>query len=446
MHIAVVDDEAVVRTRLQKALSKESNIVHTYGSGEEFLKSLESTQYDLAFLDVVLPGMNGIEILKQVKNRFPETEIILITGYASIDSAIQAVKLGAFHYVSKPFKMDEIRNLTDKALEHRRLLFENRDLKSRLEACDGWGEMIGVSPTLKEVFRMVGKVAPLDCNVLIQGESGTGKELVARSIHRESRRRDRPFVAFNCGGFTEELISSELFGYERGAFTGATATKIGILETSHGGTAFMDEIGDMPLSMQGKLLRVIQEKQIMRVGGNKPIQLDLRFIAATNKDLKRVVREGRFREDLFFRLNVVQITLPSLVQRKDDIPLLIGHFLQKYSHKFSKKILGIDSPAQQVLLAYTYPGNVRELENIIERAVALAEHETVTVDDLPVDLREYSVIPYGEWPTLEEQEREYLQKVLASTGYNLGQCARILDLPRTTLWRKMKKYGVSKST
>ena len=254
MHIAVVDDEAIVQTRLQKALSKENHFVLTYDSGEEFLDSLESTRYDLAFLDVVLPGMNGIDILRQVKNRFPETEVILITGYASIDSAIQAVKLGAFHYVSKPFKLEEIRILTDKALEHKRLLFENRDLKSRLQACDGLGEIIGVSPILKDAFRMVSKVAPLDCNVLIQGESGTGKELVARSIHRESRRRDRPFVAFNCGGFTEELISSELFGYERGAFTGATATKIGILETSHGGTAFMDEIGDMPLAMQGKLL------------------------------------------------------------------------------------------------------------------------------------------------------------------------------------------------
>jgi two-component system, NtrC family, response regulator AtoC len=444
MHIAVVDDEAIVRTRLHKALTKENHVVNTYGSGEEFLKSLESTQYDLTFLDVILPGIDGIDVLKRVKNDSPETEVILITGYASIDSAIQAVKLGAFHYVSKPFKLDEIRNLADKALEHKRLVFENRDLKSRLDGHNSLGEMIGVSPILREVFRMVHKVAPLDCNVLIQGESGTGKELVARSIHRESRRKDRPFVAFNCGGFTEELISSELFGYERGAFTGATATKIGILETSHGGTAFMDEIGDMPLAMQGKLLRVIQEKQIMRVGGNKPIQLDLRFIAATNKDLKRVVQEGRFREDLFFRLNVVQIALPSLVQRKDDIPLLIGHFLQKYSHKFSKKIRGIDSAAQQILLAYSYPGNVRELENIIERAVALAERDTVTVDDLPVDLREYSVIPYGKLPTLEEQERHYLEKVLASADYNLGQCAKILDLPRTTLWRKMKKYGLSK--
>ncbi len=444
MRIAVVDDELIVRTRLQAALAKEGHIVQTFGSGEEFLETLEEVQYDLTFLDVRLPGANGIEVLKQIRYSSPEMQVILITGYSSIDSAIEAIRLGAFHYVSKPFKLEEIRNLARKALEHARLLAENRELKAWLEPDGSGEEMIGGSPILKEVFRLVKKVAPLDCNVLIQGESGTGKELVARLIHRESRRSERPFVAFNCGGFAEELIASELFGYERGAFTGASATKIGILETSHGGTAFMDEIGDMPPTMQGKLLRVIQERQIMRVGGNKPIQLDLRFIAATNKDLKRVVQEGRFREDLFFRLNVVQIKLPSLMERKDDIPILIRYFLKKYSQKFSKRIGGIDSAAQQILLSYTFPGNVRELENIIERAVALAEHESVTVDDLPSDLREYSIIPYGKWPTLEEQEREYLEKLLASTKYNLGQSSRIADLPRTTLWRKMKKYGLSK--
>ncbi len=444
MRIAVVDDEAIVRTRLQKALAKEGYTVQTFGTGEEFLKSLEAVQYNLAFLDVRLPGANGIDVLKEIRSRCPEMGVILITGYSSIDSAIEAIRIGAYHYVSKPFRLEEIRNLARKALEHGKLLVENRELKAWLEPDGGGKEMIGGSPILKEVFRLVKKVAPLDCNVLIQGESGTGKELVARLIHRESRRGERPFVAFNCGGFAEELIASELFGYERGAFTGASATKIGILETSQGGTAFMDEIGDMPPTMQGKLLRVIQERQIMRVGGNKPIQLDIRFIAATNKDLKRVVQEGRFREDLFFRLNVVQIKLPSLMERKDDIPLLIRYFLKKYSQKFSKKIGGIDSAAQQILLSYTYPGNVRELENIIERAVALAEHESVSVDDLPADLREYSIIPYGKWPTLEEQERDYLEKLLASTKYNLGQSSRIADLPRTTLWRKMKKYGLFK--
>ena len=259
--------------------------------------------------------------------------------------------------------------------------------------------MIGASPKMQEVFQISRKVAPLDCNVIIQGESGTGKELVARLIHRESARNNRPFVAFNCGGFTEELIASELFGYERGAFTGAIATKIGILETAHRGTVFMDEIGDMPLSMQGKLLRVIQENQITRVGGNRPLQLDLRFIAATNKDLKRAVAEGRFREDLYFRLNVVQITLPSLMERQEDIPLLIQYFLNRFSHKFAKRLAGIDKAARTVLQAYAYPGNVRELQNIIERAVALAEGDTVTLTDLPLSSSdELSLIPF---PTRE---------------------------------------------
>jgi transcriptional regulator with PAS, ATPase and Fis domain len=313
-----------------------------------------------------------------------------------------------------------------------------------MESKEGWGEMLGVSPQMKEVFQVIRKVAPLDCNVLIQGESGTGKELVARSIHRQSARHDRPFVAFNCAGFTEELIASELFGYERGAFTGATATKIGLLETGHRGTVFMDEIGDMPLSMQGKLLRVIQEKRIFRVGGNRPIQFDLRFIAASNKDLKRAMKEGRFREDLYFRMNVVQITLPSLLERKEDIPLLIQYFLAHYSHKFSKQVTGIEEKAREVLSTYSYPGNVRELQNIIERAVALAEGHTLTIGDLPLDLQEYRDNADTAWTSLEEREREYVRKVLQFTRYNLGETARILALPRTTLWRKMRRYGLSR--
>jgi two-component system, NtrC family, response regulator AtoC len=445
MNIAVVDDEIIVQKRLQAALAKDGHGVKIYGSGEEFLQELDLGNFDLVFLDVVLPGLNGMEVLQQVKSRLPETEVILITGDASIDAAIGAIKKGAFHYVAKPLKLEEIRHLARRALEHKFLVTENRQLKARLEPLDGWGEMIGVSPKMQEVFHLTRKVAPLDCNIIIQGESGTGKELVARLIHRESPRQSKPFVAFNCGGFTEELIASELFGYERGAFTGAIATKIGILETAHRGTVFMDEIGDMPLSMQGKLLRVIQEKQITRVGGNRPIQLDLRFIAATNKDLKRAVSEGRFREDLFFRLNVVQIALPSLMERPEDIPPLIQYFLNRFRHKFAKGLTGIDKPAREVLRAYSYPGNVRELQNIIERAVALAEGDTVTLADLPPDLQDFAPAPNGRWQTLEEQERHYIQKVLDYTHHHIGESARILDLPRTTLWRKMKKYDLSKA-
>ncbi|MGC8659484.1 MAG: sigma-54-dependent transcriptional regulator [Desulfomonilaceae bacterium] len=443
MRIAVIDDEEIVRVRLQKALAKEGYTVETYGSGEEFLNALEHSPVDLAFLDMSLPGLSGLEVLKAAKPRFPEMEIVLITGYSSIDSVIDCVRQGAFYYMAKPLKFDEIRGIAAKVHDRKRLLDENRALKTVLSPVDGWGAMIGVSALMKQVFRLIEKVAPLDCNVLIQGESGTGKELVARSIHRQSRRKDRPFVAFNCGGFTEELIASELFGYQRGAFTGATATKIGILETASGGTVFMDEIADMPLSMQGKLLRVIQERQIIRVGANKPLELDVRFIAATNKDLKKAIQEKRFREDLYFRLNVVQINLPSLMDRKEDLQLLIDFFTQKYSTKFSKKITKVEQVALQVLLSYTYPGNVRELENIVERAVALAEGESLTLHDLPPDLREYSITQYGKWLTFEEQERDYIKRVLKFTDHNLGKTAKILDLPRTTLWRKLKKYGLS---
>jgi DNA-binding NtrC family response regulator len=443
MIVAVIDDEEIVRVRLKKALTKEGYTVETYGSGEEFLAALEHSPFDLAFLDISLPGINGLEVLRHVKPRFPDMEIILITGYSSIESVIESIRQGAFYYVAKPLRLEEIRHLASKVCDRKHLLEENRALKTFLIPADGWGAMIGISRPIKEVFRLIEKVAPLDCNVLIQGETGTGKELVARSIHRQSRRKDRTFVAFNCGGFTEELIASELFGYQRGAFTGATATKIGILETATGGTAFMDEIADMPLSMQGKLLRVIQEKQILRVGANKPIQLDLRFIAATNKDLKKAVQESRFREDLYFRLNVVQINLPSLMDRKEDIPLLIDFFIKKYSTKFSKKINGVEHTSREVLLSYSYPGNVRELENIIERSVALAEGESITLNDLPPDLREYSVTQYGKWLTYEEQERDYIRRVLKFTDHNLGRTAKILNLPRTTLWRKLKKYGLS---
>jgi DNA-binding NtrC family response regulator len=445
MNIAVVDDEIIVQKRLKATLEKEGHALATYASGEELLRDLELGPWELIFLDVVLPGLDGMEVLRRVKARRPELEVIMITGHAELNAAVAAIKDGAFHYLPKPLKLEEVRNLTRMVEERRRLLAENRQLKARLEPLEGWGEMIGVSPKMKEVFSIIRKVAPLDCNVILQGESGTGKELVARLIHRESPRRDRPFVAFNCGGFTEELIASELFGYERGAFTGAIATKIGILETAHRGTVFMDEIGDMPPSMQGKLLRVIQEKCISRVGSSQPIQLDLRFLAATNKDLKRAVAEGRFREDLYFRLNVVTITLPSLMERPEDIPLLLRHFLNLYSHKFAKKIRGLDREALEVLRDYAYPGNVRELQNILERAVALAEGEEITLTDLPLDLQELAASRPDRWHTLEEQEKVYIHKVLQVTQYHLGDSARILALPRTTLWRKMKKYGLSRS-
>jgi transcriptional regulator with PAS, ATPase and Fis domain len=299
---------------------------------------------------------------------------------------------------------------------------------------------------MQEIIAMVKKVAIVDCNVLLQGESGTGKELVARSIHRLSPRRNRPFVSFNSGGFTEELICNELFGHEKGAFTGATATKIGLLESGSGGTVFLDEIGEMPLSMQVRLLRVLQEKQILRVGGTKPIPLDIRIVAASNKDIKTACTEGSFREDLYYRLNVVSLQLPCLAQRKEDIPLLITSFITKYNGLFGKAIKKVSPQVMDILMRYNFPGNVRELENIIQRAVALAEGEDIRVTDLPEDLEnlEFDTIEGEGLMTIEEMEKLHIMRVLDRTHDNKALTSKILNLPRTTLWRKMKKYGLLK--
>jgi transcriptional regulator with PAS, ATPase and Fis domain len=304
--------------------------------------------------------------------------------------------------------------------------------------------MIGASASMREVFDLVRKIAPVNCNVLIQGGSGTGKALVAKAIHRLSPRKDRTFVSFNCGGFTEELISSELFGYEKGAFTGAAATRAGLLESAAGGTVFLDEIGEMPPSMQVKLLHVIQERRILRVGGTKPIDLDIRVIAATNRDLKQDIADGLFRGDLFYRLNVVNILLPSLAERKEDIPLLARHFVDKYSLLFHKAVREVSQQALQRLTDYPFPGNVRELENIIERGVALCDGEVFGVDDLPQELKPAPTATDGAEPlvSLEELERRHIARVLESTGRNKSLAAQILDVPRTTLWRKLKQFNL----
>jgi transcriptional regulator with PAS, ATPase and Fis domain len=304
--------------------------------------------------------------------------------------------------------------------------------------------IVGISPAIKNLYSLIRKIAVVDCNVLLEGASGTGKALVAQSIHRFSPRKDHPFVSFNCGGFTEELISSELFGYEKGAFTGATATKIGLLESAGGGTVFLDEVGEMPLSMQVKLLHVIQDKCILRVGGTRSIDLDIRIIAATNRDLKHEVAQGTFRQDLFYRLNVVNIHIPALIDRREDIPLLVDHFIEKYSLAFRKRIMSIQPQSLQILMNYPFPGNVRELENIIERAIALTEGDQIRPEDLPQDIQQlefHSIEGEGLLP-LDELEKRYIIRVLERTGYNKTLTAQILNIPRTTLWRKLREYKI----
>ena len=442
--IAVVDDETIVCNRLSRALAKDGDAVEAFTEGKSFLARQSEAPFDLVFLDLRLPDEDGIALLPRIKAASRATEVILITGFGSIETAVEAVKEGAFHYVQKPVKLAEVRSLAAAALERIDLRRENAKLREALRDGSEGRAMIGASAAIRKVFALIDKVAPIDCNVLLLGASGTGKELVARALHRQSKRSDRPFVSFNCGGFTDELISSELFGYEKGAFTGATATRIGLFESAAGGTVFLDEIGEMPLSMQVKLLRVIQERRLLRVGGTKPIDLDVRLVAATNKDLKHEAAVGNFREDLFFRLNVVTIHLPRLDERRDDIAPLTTHFLEKYSLAFHKSVTRVEPEALRILSAYSYPGNVRELENIVERGVALAEGETLRVQDLPSDLRQLSFdsIEGEGLLSLDEMERRYIMWVLERTGYNKGLSAQVLGVPRTTLWRKLKQYGL----
>ncbi len=442
--VAIVDDEPLVRRHLQKALRKEGYEVETFGEAATFWEGMLRAPFHIVFLDIRLPGTNGLDLLSRLKASHEDTEVIIITGHGSIDSAIDAMKRGAYHYLTKPFRLEEVSLLAQRAGEKVGLREENRLLRQASEEDQALQGFIGSSPVMQELFSMIKRVAVVGCNVLLQGESGTGKELVARAIHRLSPRRARPFVSFNCGGFTEELICNELFGHEKGAFTGASLSKIGLLESAAGGTVFLDEIGEMPPSMQVRLLHVCQEKRILRVGGTKPIELDIHIIAASNKDLKKAVLAGDFREDLFYRLNVVTLHLPRLRERREDIPLLVSHFREKYNLLFGKKVAGISSRAMDILMHYNFPGNVRELENIIQRAVALAEGDTIRVGDLPPDIQElkFDSLKGERLPTMEEVERQHIARVLAKTGYNKGLTSRILGLPRTTLWRKMKKYGL----
>ncbi len=444
IRLAIVDDEEIVCRRLSQALSNGDFAVEAFLMGRSFLERMVQQPFDIVFLDMRLPDYDGLEILTRIKTLRPETEVIIITGYKSIETAVEAIRKGAYHYIPKPVNLAEIRLLAKGAQDKISMRLENLQLRQALKGNAGLTAIIGTSPVIRDLFAVIKKVAPVDCNVLIQGGSGTGKTLVARAIHLLSPKKDHPFVAFNCGGFTDELINSELFGHERGAFTGATATKIGLLESAAGGTIFLDEIGEMPITMQVKLLHVIQERQIFRVGGTKPIDLDFRIIAATNKDLKHEVETGAFREDLFFRLNVVSIAVPLLSERGEDIPLLIRHFIEKYSLAFHKQVSGISQQALQILTGYSYPGNVRELENIIERAVALTDSQEIMPQDLPKDLQhlEFNTLEGDGLPSLAEMERRYITRVLDSTGYNKGITAQILNIPRTTLWRKIKQYGL----
>jgi DNA-binding NtrC family response regulator len=444
--ILVVDDERVALRNLEHVMKKEGYEVTATESGQNALKLLEDQRFDVVLTDLRMEKVDGMQILKKSQDLYPDTEIIMITGYATLESAVEAMKKGAFHYVAKPFKLDVVRNVVKEAVEKVMLKRENRQLRDQIENYQGKVKIITQDSNMQRILETAKQIAPTDCNVLLSGESGTGKEMVARYIHFNSERAEGPFFAINCGAFTEELLSNELFGHEKGAFTGAISAKRGLIEMASRGTLFLDEITEMPASMQVKLLRVIQEKEVLRVGGMEPLKVDVRFIAATNRDISDVIKSGRFRQDLYFRLNVVSLHIPPLSERKDDIPLLSYYFLKKYSALMKKEVVEISQEAMGLLMNYDFPGNVRELENIIERGVALTNGTTVEIAHLPEDLRELSIRTFrkkeGKIPSLEEQEIAYINWVLREVGSNKTLAAQILGIDRVSLWRKLKKYGL----
>jgi DNA-binding NtrC family response regulator len=444
-NILVVDDEESMRDSCQQALSQDGNKVEAAEDGLTGLAILEKESFDLVILDLKMPGMSGMEVLKKIKEEDPEVVVVVITGYATVESAVEAMKEGAYDYIPKPFTPDSLRMIVERALEKRKLSLENVLLRTELRGRFGEEVIVGRSASMQKVEELVRQVAPTDSTVLISGETGTGKELVARAIHSQSNRRDKPFVVIDCGGLVESLFESELFGHIKGSFTGATKTKYGRFEVANGGTVFLDEIGNISINIQAKLLRALQEKEITRVGSSQVIKVDVRIIAATNKDLLKCVSEQTFREDLFYRLSVVPIVLPPLRERGEDIALLADYFLGKYNKKREKSVTAISDEAMKVLTGYDWPGNVRELENVIERAVVLTRGGVIEPGDLwyyEVGGKSASGSDADEVKSLADAEREHIIKTLKMSKGQIGKASETLGIDRKTLRLKMRKYGI----
>jgi DNA-binding NtrC family response regulator len=456
--ILVVDDEEIVLKSCRKILQGGGHEVTTTLSGEEAFGLLETEPFDIVITDMKMPGIDGLQVLERVKEKYPDIAVIMITGYSTVQSAVQAMKLGAFDYIPKPFTPDEVLMVVERVLEKKSLIHENIYLRKELEAKYGFDNIIGSSPKMQEVYKLIRKVAPTESTVLIRGESGTGKELIARAIHFNSPRKEKPFVPVDCGVLAQELLESELFGHVKGSFTGAIVTKPGLFEVADGGSIFLDEIGDTSSNFQSKLLRVIQEREFTAVGDVKPKKVDLRFIVATNKNLDKLVEEGKFREDLFYRLNVVSINIPLLKERGDDIPLLAYHFLKKYAKEMKKKIKSISVEAMNLLVGHSWPGNVRQLENVIERAVVMAEGDTITTEHLPFVVR--SDIAHSDTPTpktsaelkeakkslresaVESIEKSFVLDALTRNDWNVTKSAEDVGMQRPNFQALMRKYNI----
>jgi DNA-binding NtrC family response regulator len=442
--LLVADDDQVARELLAEALGRAGYRVRLAAGGEECLRLAAAEPFDLALVDLRMPDLDGLSVLRRLTTMQPDLPVVILTAFATIETAIEAVGAGAADYLSKPFRMEEIKIVVRRTLDARRLARENLQFRRELKARYGFETLVGQSHQMVEIYKLVARVARLETTILIQGETGTGKELVARAIHDASTRAGRPFVVVDCAALPETLFESELFGHERGSFTGAFATRRGLLETSAGGTCFLDEIGELTAPLQAKLLRTLQERTIRRVGGNDPIAVDVRLVAATNRDLRKLVAEGGFRDDLYYRLNVVTIVVPPLRERASDILLLAQHFLETFARRSGRPVKRLSPEASALLTAYHWPGNVRELENVIERAVALSAAETLVPDDFPPHLRDEP----GRGPslpadrmTLDELKRWYVNKVLEEAGGNKLRAAELLGIDRRTLYRILERQA-----
>jgi DNA-binding NtrC family response regulator len=451
--ILVIDDEEVMRDVLATLLTQAGYSVTLAQDGSTGLELAHKQSFDAAIVDVMLPERSGLEVLEELRHVDPELVVLMITAFASVETALIAMKKGAYDYVAKPFKHEELLHILNNGLSARRLVDENRQLRSALREQSRFTEIVGKSPRMRQVFNLISQAAPSRSTILIVGESGTGKELVAKAIHANSPRADKPFVVVNSGSLPHDLLESNLFGHVKGAFTGAVYSKRGLFELADRGTLFFDEIGNIPLETQAKLLRVMQEREFMRLGGVETLKVDVRIVAATNADLKRAVEEGRFREDLFYRLNVIAVQLPPLRQRKEDIPLLVAHFVDKYAQENGKRVAGVTAEAMQALLDYDWPGNVRELENVIERGVVLTTDETIGRELMPDHVRSVPGfhLPHLTVPpegislrdVISSFERRLLETTLESTGWVQKEAARLLGLKPTTLNEMIKRHGIA---
>ena len=440
--LLIVDDELSVRDSLAKWFHEEAYEVGTAENANDALTRMAEGRWDAALVDIKMRGTDGIELQRRMHEIDPDLTVIMMTGYASVETAVTALKNGAYDYVTKPLDPDEIAHLVKKAIAHKRTEQENVRLRETVAEVARPEDMVGQSAAMAKVFDAIETVGPTDATVLVNGESGTGKELVARAIHHASPRKFHPLVVIHCGALTETLLESELFGHEKGAFTGAQYRKKGKFEIAEGGTVFLDEIGDISLKTQTDLLRVLQEREIVRVGSNQPIKVDFRCVAATNKNLEKLIEEGKFRPDLFYRLNVFRIELPPLRERRDDIPLLVNHFVSKFSLQMNKRINRVSPEAMNLLQQQTWVGNVRELENAIERAMVVAQEPEIREQDFVFKTTPASGPPQS----LDEMERSHILRVLESCGFNQTRAAEILDIDRVTLHHKLKKYGWSRPT